>query len=450
MGNQETETTAPDETPMGSEILAFASHIDSLRQTLPMTMMLVQAFDKGAGDKLREFENDNCQVHDEGDTRSVTIPYEHLSRWNKLKHRRDQGHHARRLVPRSIFVSLLSEYDAFLGKVLRLIFIERPGLLNESKREIAFSDLVQFPTIDAAREFIIAKEIETVLRMSHIDQFKWMENKFGLALTKLEAWPKFVELTQRRNLFVHADGLVSKQYLSECREAGCKMDPEVREGTVLGVPQKYFDEACTLVLEVGIKLAHVLWRKLIPGQLEDADKNLNELAFDLIQRPDYPLSIALLEFAVSVLKKYSDESRRLIFVVNLAQAYKWHDQMEECCRILDSEDWSAIGEEFKLAESVLREDWAKSAATIRRIGPKGRIGKIEYRDWPVFKELRSRKEFLEAYQDVFGEPYLAPVESKTTEAQQELMEHAPSAGRLDGEEAQSETLSDASGPSLRT
>jgi hypothetical protein len=419
--NQEKDEDRPS---IQNEVQSFANQIESLRQALPMTMMLLQRFDKDAKTKLKAFEENHCSVEVEDSTRHVGIPLEYYSKWNKLKQRYDQGRIARGLVPRSVFVSVVSQYDAFLGRILRLLFLARPEILNDSKREIAFSELVEFTSIEAAREYIISKEIESVLRMSHAEQFKWMENRFGITLTKFENWPKFIEITQRRNLFVHMDGLISKQYISECNNSGVVLGAEIKEVKSLGVPQRYFDESCICILEVGIQLAHTLWMKLIPSQIRDADESLNDLAYDLIDRRDYQPAIALLEFSVAKGRKHSDESRRLTFVVNLAQAYAWHGDTDKCNQILDAEDWSAKGDEFKLAEAVLREDWERSVRLVERIGKEGAVSEIAYRDWPLFQVFRSRPEFLEAYLKVFEKPFPVSVESMSSEIN----------GRADGED----------------
>jgi hypothetical protein len=398
-----------------NEVQLFANQIESLRQALPMTMMLLQMFDKDAVTKLKAFEEQYCVVEVEESTRQVQIPYEYYSKWNKLKHRYDRGHIARDLVPRSLFVSLVSQYDAFLGRILRLLFLAKPEMLNTSKREIAFSELVEFPSIEAAREYVISKEIESVLRMSHAEQLKWMENRFGITLTKFENLPNFVEIAQRRNIFVHMDGLISKQYISECRDCSVALDAKMKEGEPLGVPQRYFDESCTCILEVGVKLAHVLWIKLIPSQLQNAEESLIELTYDLIDRREYPLAIALLKFAAVEIRKHSNESRRLTLVVNLAQAYAWHGDIDKCKQILDAEDWSAKGDEFKLAEAVLREDWERSVRLVERMGKKGAVSEVAYQDWPLFQVFRSRPEFLEAYQKVFEKPFPVSVESKSSD-----------------------------------
>lgn len=390
---------------IGDEVNLFVRHIDSLQETLPLTMLLIQEVGKEYRKKVEEFEEKNCTVTVEADIRSVSIPIEHNRTWKKLRSRHDQVHLARTLVPRSLLVSLVSQYDAFLGRLLKAIFYVRPELLNASEKSLSFSQVASFPSIDAIRDHVIEKEIEGVLRSSHADQIKWIESRFGLPLTKgLAIWPAVIEITERRNLFVHTDGVVSGQYVSTCNQAGIEQK-DVREGVRLGVPQRYFEDACQCIFELGVKLAHVLWRKLIPNEREKADGNLITVTYELIEREAYDLAIALLDFACNTLKTYSNEWNELAFIVNRAQAYKWSGNDGEAQKLLNEVDWSAKGDEFKLAAAVLRSDWKEATDVMRRIGSSGPVKKHSYRDWPVFKEFRNQQEFVACYHEVFGEAF---------------------------------------------
>src|SRR5690606_26404612 len=114
--------------------------------------------------------------------------------------------------PRSLLVSLVSHFDAYVGRLIRAIYLRKPELLNSSERKLSFEELVRYDSIEAVREFVIEKEVESVLRGSHVEQFRWMERTYDVPLTKgLDSWPLFVELMERRNLFVHTDGIVSSQ-----------------------------------------------------------------------------------------------------------------------------------------------------------------------------------------------------------------------------------------------
>ena len=63
---------------------------------------------------------------------------------------------------------------------VRKIFLIKPELLNSSEKNLTFSKLAEYNSIEEAKEYIIEKEIETVLRDSHSNQFKWLESKLGM------------------------------------------------------------------------------------------------------------------------------------------------------------------------------------------------------------------------------------------------------------------------------
>ena len=76
---------------------------------------------------------------------------------------------------------------------------------------------------------------------------------------------------------------------------------------------------------------------------------------------------------------------------------------------MDQVDWSAMGDEFKLAESVLSERWDEAYALMRQIGPTGRLNKSNYRDWPLFRELRKQEQFGAVFEEVFGQPFAGDI-----------------------------------------
>jgi hypothetical protein len=399
----ETLTQTPS---ISEEINLFTHHIDSLRETLPMTMILIQDVGKSFYKKLEEFEKNNCTTTEEGEMRKVLIPIEHARKWKKIRSRHDKAQLAQKLVPRSIMVSLVSQYDAFIGRLLRAILIARPELLNPSEKTFSYSQVASFQSIESIREHVIEKEVETVLRSSHADQIKWMETRFSVPLTKgLAIWPQFIELTERRNLFAHANGVVSNHYISTCNQCGFILDPKIKEGSNLEVTQKYFIQCCACISELGVKLAHVLWRKLLPDQRKEADNNLISTTYELIEQDDYPLAISLLDFACDTIKSHTDEWTKVALVINRAQAYKWSGNEDECKRILGEIDWTAKGDEFKLADIVLRDEWSKAKEIMRRIGSSGPVTKLQYRDWPLFRKFREREEFLDIYREIFSEEF---------------------------------------------
>ncbi len=75
----------------------------------------------------------------------------------------------------------------------------------------------------------------------------------------------------------------------------------------------------------------------------------------------------------------------------------------EATKQLDSFDWSGSGDDFKLAEAVLREQFDLAKEIMTRIGPKNPfLTEGAYNEWPLFREFRDTEQFCVGYEEVFG------------------------------------------------
>jgi len=205
-------------------------------------------------------------------------------------------------------------------------------------------------------------------------------------------------------LFVHCDGRVSAQYLQVCTENGCSVDSGISVGDQLEVTKEYFEKAYECIYEIGIKIAHVIWRRQCPEQLVKSDDNINKITYGLIENAEYDLAIRLLDFFAKM-KKHSDETMRRTMVVNRAQAYKWATDKEKCQEILNAEDWSACEDKFKLCVAVLREDFTAAYRCMKKLKEDGEFHRVHYKDWPIFQELRRQPDFSAVYVECYGEPF---------------------------------------------
>ncbi len=399
----EAELAPPD---IATQIEAFVKGMDSLVMTFPLTMWIVDAANRGASDEMRRFIETKCQhvVIEAGRMKGELTP-DIYPEYRGIRRKIERAETAGKKIAGSFVVSLVSQYDAFLGALMRVLFYLRPEMMNSSERSMTLKELSEFPSIDAAREFIIDKEVESVIRKSHTEQFDWMEKKFGIELRKgLESWPKFIEVTERRNLIVHCDCRVSSQYLAVCRVNGMRCEG-IEVGVELPVNRKYFTDAYECILEIGVKLAQVLWRKLFPAELAAADANLNQVTLELLNLHRYRLAKELLDFAASVLTKWGSDADRRIHIMNRAQAHKWLGEEEACRKILDSEDWSAVENKFSLGLAVLRDDFDGAAQWMRKIGPNDSQVAEGYREWPIYKTFRKSVQFKTTYQELFGREF---------------------------------------------
>jgi hypothetical protein len=382
-------------------IARFIREIESLATTFPLAMRSIVAAHQKSRKEYRDFVTTHGEPNPDG--KSFNIDAANIHEMIRLRRDVERASAASSLVPRSFLVALVSQYDSFLGLLIETLFLSKPEILNQSDKIISFSELVGFGSVEAARDHVIEKEIESVLRKSHAEQFDWLESSFKIKLRKgLTVWPEFIEITERRNLFVHTGGQVSAQYLKICRLHDATVGADIR-GKQLSVTPGYFDRAYEVVFEVGVKLAHVFWRKLKPQDRKGADRDLVTTGYNLLVEEKYSLAKTVLDFGTD-LKTHSSEELRLRLVVNRAQAYKWAGQPDRAVQILEAEDFSALKEEFRLAEAVLRDDFHSALALVRVVGSSGGIKLGDYRDWPLFKEFRKIAELEAVILEVFNEP----------------------------------------------
>ena len=405
---EESDEENPEKLDFSNEIEVFIDHMESLFQTSPTVNLILRFFEFASSKKIEDFIKDKGFKEKDEDGNEVTkIEYSHLNKWMDLNKKQQNSSLAYSIIQRNFIVSFVSQFDAYIGSLIRKMFLIKPELLNSSEKNLSFSKLSEFQSISEAQEFIIEKEIETVLRDNHSNQFKWFESKLGIPLTKdLPSWKDFIEVTERRNLFVHSNGIVSSQYLSVCEKHQVEVDKQISTGYKLSVDDSYIIQAYSCLFEIGVKLSQVIWRKLLPNDLEDADSNLNDIIYKLLRSKEYDLAIKLSEFATGILKKYSSQEFKLVFEVNKAQSYKWADKEESCIKMMKGMDWSAASDKFKLAKAVLIDDYKEAYKLMIKIGDdEDELPKEGYQEWPLFTKIREEDEFMKIFKKIYKEDY---------------------------------------------
>lgn len=422
---------------LGRAVWTLLTEVDALQEALHLTMSLLQLVLKEKIGRVKEFAEERGipMSRDENAGNLVfEIPRKHLFSFADLAEPTRTLHVAQSLTPRSALVTLVSQYDAFLGRVLRTAFVSRHELLRSSDRKMPCCDLWTFDSIEEARELAVDREIESFLRESHIKQFDILERILDLPLRKdLGIWPIFVELTERRNLFVHCDAVVSSQYIDVCVREGVQLGEGIKRGDELSVEPEYFEHACKCIREIGSKLWQVVWRKLFPEDIDVASNNLIAHVYELLLRDEYEVVIALADFALAGLPQRPTEEGFLIHNVNKAIALKQLGKTDEADSLLSSIEWSTKALRFQLAHAVLRDEYGSAAELVRQIGSKNEVvSKDAYARWPLFEGFRESEEFLKAYIDAFGVAFGKEAEDdtflETLEGVEELQEETDSEG----------------------
>lgn len=382
----------------------FLLNIETIKETLPMTFLLLNPHRIESFEKITTFINKKVN-YEEIDWYKIPFVKEWEIRiFKQLKKDADISSLSFDIISESLFVSLISKYDAFLNNLLINLYNIKPEIINSSDKKISFSDFYSMKDIDLAKKYIIEKEVESVLRDSHEEHFRYLENKLWMKLREdLDIWWKFIELTERRNLIVHNNWIINNQYFSVCDKNKNTWNKN-KVWDKIKIDMLYFIECYYVLYELTVKLTITIWCKLMPWELDEIDKELNNICFDLLNLKEYKLADKLLDFACSQ-KKFSNNENKYIFIINksLSKYLQWEKEIAK--NIIWCTDWSAFWDDFKLAVSIINENYNESYKLIKKIWLNWDIDKNAYIEWPLFNEIKKEKDFRKTYEEIFWESY---------------------------------------------
>lgn len=326
--------------------------------------------------------------------------------YNRCKNKIKRAERANELIYPSFIISLVSVFDTYLAGLVRIIFDLNEGLYMESNMKFLYRDLKDLDSVGEVKKNIVDSTIDKLFRGSHVDQIKWFEKALGVGLTSFNDWANYVELTERRNLFVHSDGVVSTQYIKMCNSHEYNLSG-IEIGTKLSVDKSYFEKSYQLLYYMGVYLTQTLLNTLYSKKFNDVnsrrDKILIPCVFDLIYEKQYLIAI---QVSNSVLTKHFKHAKKeeLYIKLNLAQAYKWNNQKSECDNILNSIDTSALSKSLLIPIKVLKDEYKKVYDLMIEVGSNDDVlSKEAYKTWPIFREIREQQNFKDTFYKVFSE-----------------------------------------------
>lgn len=315
------------------------------------------------------------------------------------------------ILAQSLMISAFSTFDAFLGLILRALYRENPALLHQiedtddkSAKAVKLFDFLACKSIDEAIVRLIDRDISNMLRESYDTIFSRLATRHGIStLKKFSNWGRFIEMSQRRNLLTHCDGIVNQHYIDNCIRAEAELDKGAVIGARLGVSLEYLHSVLATLLEISIKIAYILWRKSIPERIELAEIYLNRELYDLLLHEEWGLAEIIGEFAINLPGQKNDLQNSMIRI-NYAQALKWAGNQAKATAVLSGKEWSAAIRDLRLGVAVLREEFDSAAEMMEKIGKAGELLNIEgYRTWPLFREFRRTPQFRSMFERIYGE-----------------------------------------------
>lgn len=387
---------------------AFTTSIIGYIELLPVAAVAYPVMSKDLLGEAKAFLENNCTSSVKSENKEVfNLSMAHYPQFRMVANAVMAVEHVGNQVPKMLLMGVISSFEYHISELIRCILAIRPQIVESSSKQLSLPEILQASSFDELRSRLTDEVVDDLMRQSFEEQIHWFEEKVKIAKisNNYERWSSLLEILERRNLFAHTNGFVSDIYIRNAKRGGFLADGVVK-GEELFVRPRYLIDSIENVVLFLTMLIQVVWRKFSEDEGQEvADELLGNFAFSLIERGEYRLSVSVLEFARSLRGRKANR-RKLMDLVNLANSYRLSKKEKEALSVLDSEDWSAVGDEFLTCVAAVRGDMAGCVAAMRRIGSAGVILAEHYEQWPVFFGVREDEEFKQTFREIFRRDFV--------------------------------------------
>lgn len=408
-----------------SVALNFFRSVENIRNILPVAISPVQDF---FDENNKELNNLLKKIFPKKKlAKSGEVNFKLSSEEGKiiisLLEKRQSSAMALMVVPESLFVTAVSMFDLFLFEIVKLTLQSNPAMLGE--KNISYSRLIKFDNVESAKEYLIGQEAEDIMREGKLKQIEWIEQKLATTFRgDTHLWGQIIEIFERRHVLVHGGGKISNQYLESCKKNNSPVSEDAKLGKKLQINREYFEQTIDSLLEFGVKLVEVTWRKLSPSNIEDADFFLNNTCVLLLNRNKAELASRLLSIVNLPSFKPFDDSTFRQLIINSALALKLTGKKAESFKLVNEHDWSAVDNTYKMAHAIIVDEYPKAIRVIKTMARMANkedkaILRSQLEEWPLFLGIRDTPEFLKMYKELFRQDYF-PKSDNTQETFNEM------------------------------
>ena len=409
---------------MGSH-QSFLNDLECIGEMVDLVLPVLKKRDQERDQRIKELTEEIKTEKGSGfKIKSGTDIKEVLGHMQKIR----QGD---RMFRQGIVTSVVSKFDEFIIDVLKTSYRQNPVWLKNPEKKISYKELLEISSLDSLKDEIIAKEIDALMRDSHLLQVTFLDSKLKLGVEKeFPGWIDFLEITERRNLFVHTGGAVSPQYIDNCGKWKIPLDKRVKEGVHLSASDDYIRKTIDCFYELSVRVFQASVRRMFPNCFSDVDQLLNNRTVDLLSEERWGLADLIFTFALGIpTDLISKGEYKYYFLLNRCIARKFSGK--DFASDLHSIDWSPFHPKYHFAVAVLEDRFVDAEKLMRSEVVRDEVDEQNFKEWPLLREFRKTDLFLCAYKDFFGKDFneqLLDDAAKEIEAQQGCGLYGSSAG----------------------
>ncbi|QOK28050.1 hypothetical protein IIE26_05105 [Cytobacillus oceanisediminis] len=390
------ETQTKVINPLDKEGLIGEKEIDgtiTVLETISDMISKIKGKKENAGEKLDIIQPDNPKVEvlesigvslTQNENGSIQLSFSDKNladtfnkavKWSDLTNRQTE------LVYRNSLISLMMYFENLISGIIKRRLKLFPDSFNPNDKTIKYSELLEFENLSDALEYLIDNEVVKIMYGGFKDWIAYIK-KSGVELKKVEFLSEAInEAHNRRNLFVHNDGIVNNIYLKKVSK---EFIDGLEKGKPINITNEYIIKAIDNVKKYGTLLLFEAWKTY---QGSEKDKRLDyceKLAYEFLIGEKWDLAKVLYEFIYDEISSYGDKTRAQI---NIWLCQKQLGDFDAIKAEIEKFDASALQTKYHLCISSILEENDKFYELLDK--EPYAISEESLKEWPVLSYVRN-------------------------------------------------------------
>lgn len=343
-------------------------------------------------------ETINQEKGDDNDS-ELEIPIEKINVLNKLIQKHAELDALYYFLSNNLLVSIASNYDVFLNKILYKVLFEKK-MYGLFEKNISLKEALSYSTHEDLISACIEETLSELMRKSHKEQIKWIEKSFSVdIINSFQEWKSVYTFFAMRNIIVHNDGIVSNEFLSNLRKNGIACEKYILGAKIEFSPEE-FSKYIRCIIDFAIYLFSIILQKCFRDnlQIEKIDAEIRNIVYNFLCEEEYQQVISIVD---NILKTNQMHSSAAIFEFNINKCIALKERKNDTYKkILGKLDWSNCDADFKMARAVLLDETDTAISIMKTLDKKEMIH--AYVEWPLFKNFTKTIEFKKEFAKMYG------------------------------------------------
>ena len=287
---------------------------------------------------------------------------------------------------KNTLVSIVSTLDMVFIKLFEFYYKEFPEKLSIENQSIRFKDLENINKIEDAQNFLITREIETLLIRDGINErLNILSKEVGIDINAIDKHlTDLKKLVKIRNLIVHNECVADSEYIKKYG------DGKIKVGDRINLSQKYLTDSLYLVYFLGAYILQDM-QMHFSKNLKSKGSLLNNPLHAFIKAGQHNFSRAIYDFALN--NKIDDLNKKCIIINFCVGLKKQGKSNEHINRIITLEDWSIEKDDFEMCKAALLDKHEIFYSYLNKGIKDEEITICEIDEWIIFDFYRNKSKF---------------------------------------------------------